>query len=198
MPARDQGTRPTCLSFASTAAHECARQVSGVGAEYLSPEALHTVAAAGLPAPNGVSFDRIRRALEKEGQPLEIDWPYGSPAPTNPAASMFKRASSFLAPDNVSQIVTLLNRQQSVVAGFWITQAFLDHRGWMLPATFDPPAVGGHAMAIVGFVSDTADNPTGFIVRNSWGVQWGTEGCACMPVSYYLQSCVACLLLDAR
>ncbi|WP_183575849.1 C1 family peptidase [Mucilaginibacter sp. X5P1] len=42
--------------------------------------------------------------------------------------------------------------------------------------------VGGHAVLVVGY-DDTAKT---FIVRNSWGVEWGMEGYFTMPYPYLL------------
>src|SRR6267142_2067212 len=71
---RDQRTRPTCLVFAVTAAHEVARQAS----EYLSTEYLFF---AGVQRshrnPNrGLSTNAVTEALRDEGQPVESSWPY--------------------------------------------------------------------------------------------------------------------------
>ena len=55
------------------------------------------------------------------------------------------------------------------------------HSGWFNPKTDgdslsiiqpDPEPAGGHAFAIVGY------NAIGFIVQNSWGEKWGTQGFA--------------------
>jgi C1A family cysteine protease len=44
--------------------------------------------------------------------------------------------------------------------------------------------VGGHAVLAVGY-----DHPREqFIVRNSWGADWGMQGYCTMPYSYLLDS----------
>ena len=43
---------------------------------------------------------------------------------------------------------------------------------------------GGHAILIVGF----DDNRQLFIVRNSWGADWGDRGYCYFPYSYVLDS----------
>jgi C1A family cysteine protease len=41
-------------------------------------------------------------------------------------------------------------------------------------------AIGGHAVMAVGY-----DDATGrFLVRNSWGADWGMKGCFTMPYDY--------------
>ena len=39
---------------------------------------------------------------------------------------------------------------------------------------------GGHAMTVVGY----DDKEEHFIIRNSWGVEWGDKGYFYMPYSY--------------
>jgi len=43
----------------------------------------------------------------------------------------------------------------------------------------DEKLLGGHALAVVGY-----DDTYGFIVRNSWGKQWGVYGYCYMPYNY--------------
>ena len=41
--------------------------------------------------------------------------------------------------------------------------------------------LGGHTVAVVGF-----DDNYGFLVRNSWGIDWGIEGHCFIPYEYIL------------
>ena len=43
----------------------------------------------------------------------------------------------------------------------------------------DEKLLGGHALAVVGY-----DNEYGFIVRNSWGNEWGLDGYCYIPYDY--------------
>jgi len=76
------------------------------------------------------------------------------------------------------------------------------HAGWQAPQPMEEPlsyvengnvrtrpmalikregrADGGHAVAIVGYTRD------GFIIQNSWGKAWGTDGFALLPYEDYL------------
>ena len=92
---RDQGNRPTCLSQATTLAHEHCRG-SKVA---LSPEYLHFFASDRRPA-NAVNMKDMSTALKKDGQPREVDCPYLA-APPQPGwkpprgAQVFRRKSTF-------------------------------------------------------------------------------------------------------
>jgi C1A family cysteine protease len=48
-------------------------------------------------------------------------------------------------------------------------------------------AVGGHAVVGVGY----DDSEQWFIVRNSWGTQWGMDGYFTLPYSYVTDSDLA-------
>ncbi len=43
----------------------------------------------------------------------------------------------------------------------------------------DPDSLGGHAFALVGY------NELGFVVQNSWGIEWGLQGFATLPYAQW-------------
>ena len=43
----------------------------------------------------------------------------------------------------------------------------------------DPASLGGHAFALIGF------NEHGFVVQNSWGIEWGLRGFATLPYAQW-------------
>ena len=195
-PARNQGPRETCLSFAASSVHELTRAEGGAIPDYLSVEALDTGARRHLPAPaiGGVSFDAIRLALEFTGQPHEACWPYGG-NPTSPNSKHYRATSEFIDPLDTATIRQLLANGTLVVGGFRLTQSFLNAKGWTLPEVFDPPVVNLHAMAITGYRNPSQQEPGGFILRNSWGQAWGVAGYGYMPFPYFQTSCGVCLKL---
>ncbi len=54
--------------------------------------------------------------------------------------------------------------------------------------------LGGHAVLAVGY----EEGSQWFIVRNSWGAQWGMDGYFTMPYPYLLQSTLASDLWTIR
>jgi hypothetical protein len=63
------------------------------------------------------------------------------------------------------------------------------HKGWYLNKTrqpviipYDSKVVGGHAFAFVGYTED------GFIVQNSWGVDWGYHGFAILSYEDWVRN----------
>jgi len=56
-----------------------------------------------------------------------------------------------------------------------------------MPGIFDK-AIGGHAVLLVGFKDSTKK----FIVRNSWGPDWGDNGYFTLPYKYVIDPKLAC------
>ena len=173
-PIRDQGARPTCLSFAATTAHEFARG-SNIP---LSPEYLHHFAS------NRISFDGVRipdiaRVLESPGQPTETDCPYcpaGLPSgwvPPKDVALYRRKTESMIL--EVDSIAALLGAGQIPVVGITVPQPFYSPAS---PWVISPKGSiqGLHAVAVVASGSENATRY--FLIRNSWGAAWGDGGYA--------------------
>lgn len=76
-------------------------------------------------------------------------------------------------------ILEALQANHPVVFGTEVDQAFVDLRD---EGPVGPPTgatAGGHAMLIVGHLSGP-----GFIIKNSWGKDWGDDGCCIMKPEY--------------
>src|SRR5574337_269695 len=85
-PARNQGSRPTCIAFATSDLHAASRSAKFIA---LSTEFLfyHSVQRSPMKNPaKGVSLSAIGTTLKQEGQPIETDWPYLSVLP-NPLSA---------------------------------------------------------------------------------------------------------------
>ncbi len=168
---RDQASRPTCLAHAVSAAHEHARGVTA----HLSPEYLHFFASKG--SPTGSSMDEVAEALEIEGQSEEIHCPYLSNEPPPgwkppTGLTVFRRASE---PKNTTP---------AAVEG-WIRSGFVPVLGLSLPEPFFHPVApwiisstgpvrGLHAVVGVGLGRHQGNRV--FLIRNSWGGDWGDGG----------------------
>jgi C1A family cysteine protease len=76
---------------------------------------------------------------------------------------------------------------QPFTAGFAVYESFksalVKHTGVVpLPSRAHETHLGGHAMLVVGYLDDSRH----FIVRNSWGPEWGHEGYCYIPYQYAL------------
>ena len=179
-PIRDQGSRPTCLSFAGTSAHEHARGSTMA----LSPEYLNHFVSVGNPT-DGASFLELALALRDPGQPSEAECPYypdGLPLGWQPpAGALLYRRKSVLKDATADEVETLLNAGQTPILGISIPDDFLSPAPpWLI--SHDGPIRGFHAVVAVGL--GTADASRCFLVRNSWGIEWGDNGHAWLNDSF--------------
>ncbi len=72
--------------------------------------------------------------------------------------------------DRIDAMIAALQGQHPIVFGTIIDQSFMDLKDETPWSPLDL-AVGGHAMVVVGYL-----RALGFIVKNSWGSDWGVNG----------------------
>jgi C1A family cysteine protease len=116
------------------------------------------------------------KILASLGVPNEAAWPYKvdrfrvvPPVHLEKKALPF-RIGKYYRLSNVSQIKEALQRGFTVSFGMNIYESFYQEKNGVIPVPQTNEAyVGGHAMQIVGF----DDLNQWFIVRNSWGKDWG-------------------------
>ena len=200
-PARSQGGRSTCLAFAVTAAHEnhdvriqpsLAVEVLYWGAKQLD----------GDPAP-GTTFTAAATAIRQWGQPEEPFWPYDplrddqDPAYAPPADAIDPLNCVFAGLRQIAttaaEVTNELDQDRVVVIG---TPTWRQLRRPVAGRLAIPTAAdldgGLHAMAIVGYRTDTGE----FLVRNSWGQAWGEQGHAWIAMSFVDSHVVAACVVD--
>jgi Papain family cysteine protease len=188
-PARDQGTRPTCLAFAASDAHAALR----VPWATLSCEFAfyHAQRRAGRPPTTGALLPEILAALKEDGQPLEGDWPYLVWLPNDIAAYqppdnvlVFRRDGE-PRPAAVDEIIGHLDAGTSTVLLMMLSDAFYmpDALGVVRAVAGDgPDPMRRHAAVAVGH--GIVDGTRAILIRNSWGIDWGTEGHAWLPETF--------------
>lgn len=187
-PARNQGSRPTCLAFAFSDGHAAMRRVL----EPLSTEHLYFNAvqrAPGRDANGGVNLPTCIAALSADGQCAEAGWPYLEPAPANDrwmppatATPSFKRRSE-ATPNAVAAITAELDAERPVVVALLLGERFYTPGpdGVIVPGPSDPDT-DYHALLAVGYGRD--ETQTYLLVRNSWGGEWGLGGHAWVAATY--------------
>ena len=188
LPVRDQGRRPSCLVFASSAAHE----LKVAQTEHLSVEYLYYHAVARTPGSNpagGTSIAAVGAALSSEGQPVEDVWPYTlvQTTPWIPPTGVEPTLKVSLKQNKLGfeEIVAILNGNCPVVLGLVITDAFFrpDDAGRVIFRTQDAERCG-HAVLAVGYRVSEAGGQEALLIRNSWGDGWGIGGYAWLPRDY--------------
>jgi C1A family cysteine protease len=129
-------------------------------------------------------------ALRKHGACAETTWPYVEKRVLDrPDAHAYEEAKRLRISEALRVAIELDTMRACIAAGFpfifgvKLYESFDDggnHGHVPLP---DPPndkRAGGHTMLAVGY----DDEKRTFIVRNSWGSDWGAEGYCFLPYEY--------------
>ena len=186
---RNQGLRPTCLAFATTAAHEASRS----SVDYLSVEHLFysSVQRSHKNPMRGLNQVSVAEALGHDGQPIEAEWPYSEvvpdPATWTPPTSKgaMHRATIVFSSSTVGDVRGMIESGVPVVLITTLTMAMYspDEDGIVRSEATDVVTARRHALLGVG--SGHVEGLGGHIlVRNSWGAAWGDSGHGWVPEPY--------------
>jgi C1A family cysteine protease len=127
------------------------------------------------------------------GAPPETDWPYDiAKFAQKPPANAYADAKKDLV-TSYSRVVQNLAQMQGCLAegypfvfGFTVYDSFesqqMAQTGIMTMPAPGEKVVGGHCVVAVGY----DDSQRMFIIRNSWGTDWGLRGYFMMPYEYML------------
>jgi C1A family cysteine protease len=139
---------------------------------------------------DGATIRAAVRALRIHGACAETTWPYVERRVLDrPDAHAYEEARKFRISEALRVAIDLDAMRSCVAAGlpflfgvklYESFEAGGDHGHVPLP---DPPhdkSAGGHTMLAVGY----DDGAKTFIVRNSWGPDWGEEGYCFLPYDY--------------
>jgi C1A family cysteine protease len=201
-PVYDQGQLGSCTANAIGGALEFA-QIKEKKANPFTPSRLfiyynervieHTV-----DSDSGAQIRDGVKSVHKLGAPPETEWPYDiNQFATKPPEQAFTDAKNYQAilyqrvTPTLGQLKGCLASGYPFVFGFTVYESFesqemanTGHLG--MPQTGEKQ-LGGHAVLAVGY----EDSSQTFIVRNSWGADWGIKGYFTMPYPYLLQGTLA-------
>lgn len=167
------------MAFAASDAHSFARQSpDSLSAEYAYFHAVqrrsHT------DRTSGVSFSAIVEAISLDGQPVEAGWLYNpglGPTddwlPPDDPGELFYRGADDLSCE-LSAIYDRLDGGHAVIVGVQVSLSFFEHSGEVLNAPATEPALGTHALMVVGY--GQVNKHRCLLVRNSWGDTWADQG----------------------
>ena len=129
------------------------------------------------------------KATNRWGAPIESLWPYNiskfRAAPSSVAVrdaarrtvTRYERATTF------NSVIDAIASGYPVTVGFNVYSSFESGNWWYTTANMPYPNtrtesfLGGHAVLLVGYDTSTQQ----FIVKNSWGTNWGDHGYFYMP-----------------
>jgi C1A family cysteine protease len=142
-------------------------------------------------ADGGAAIRDGMKSIAQQGVCDETLWPYTSDVFTAPSAGCYQAALSNLVEQYISLDNTNINQLKSCLAdgnpfvfGFTVYDSFESQavaQSGILPMPGPGEQVkGGHAVLAVGY----NDAQNAFIIRNSWGTDWGLSGYFYMPYNY--------------
>jgi hypothetical protein len=196
--ARDQGRRPTCVAFATSDLHAAVRDpaFSQLSVEYLYYHACKLVSP--FDPHTGVTLDQILKAVETDGQPEEVHWPYLPQLPTDLityrppsiAGTIYRRSGHLIHAPAVDGINQELSQDRPSMLVFRSTLGFLTAlAGNPVNWTSTDQMLSPHAVVAVA-MGDNGDER--FVrVRNSWGVGWAEGGHAWLSEEYVQKTFIA-------
>jgi len=140
----------------------------------------------------GMTLQGAIEAVQMKGAALQSAWPFDlehvnrrPPEEAFVQAMRYKVGDAMKIPVDLDRMRECLNHGYPIVFGLKLTQGFFTppYDGFIpTPDPNDPQSAahGLHAMLLVGY----NDRQRVFIVRNSWGTEWGVDGYAFLNYDY--------------
>ena len=192
-PIEDQGNLGSCTGNALAGALEFLEMKNGVKFQDMSRLFIYyneRVIEHSVRSDSGAMIRDGIKTLAKQGVCGEKKWPYFiSKFTKKPSAACYKegmkhRISSYRRIITLDEMRACLAEGFPFVFGFTVYEDFESQKVAKTGIANMPKKserlIGGHAVLAVGY-NDTAKR---FIVRNSWGTDWGMKGYFTLPYQY--------------
>lgn len=197
-PVEDQGELGSCTANALVGALEFLEDKDKVAYTDLSRLFIYyneRVIEHTVDSDSGAQLRDGIKSLAKKGVCSEIIWPYDitkfAAKPTHQSydqAAQHKITSYYRVNNILDEMRTCLAEGYPFVFGFTVYESFesqeVAQTGIVPMPQPNERVLGGHAVLAIGY----DDASTRFIVRNSWGTDWGIQGYFTMPYDYLTNS----------
>lgn len=199
-PVFDQGELGSCTGNAIATAFSFVKKKAGPKAPFFIPSRLfiyynERVMEGTVPVDNGAQIRNGIKSIAKLGVCQETHWPYDIRAfrkkPTPPCykEGLLNQAVSYQrVARSLTQMKGCLADGFPFVFGFAVYENFegdkVARTGKLDMPSKSEASLGGHAVICIGY-SDATER---FLVRNSWGDDWGKGGNFTMPYEYVLDA----------
>jgi hypothetical protein len=186
-PVRHQGDRPTCVAFATSAAHEWSAGDQIVRSPEDAMWAAHQVGEVEGREETSVAW--ALEGLARHQHASDAAWPYGQPhwSDGRPAAAQHAAnrralpAWSDLRPATFDEVAAALEAGRPVVLTVRVVPLAWYGGAALIDAEPGAKTPGNHAVLAVGAL----ETPDRLIIKNSWGAEWGDDGYGYLTRRYF-------------
>lgn len=189
---RNQGSCGSCWAFSKTGSLESALMASGMGKIDLAEQELVSCDSKQYGCEGGLLSDFDYQI--KKGQGLEADFPYTSGRTgSNGRCKDIKKAAKGVSFSYVGNTERRATEEELKCALYtthtipWITVGATN--AWGSPPKSEKTVYSrcsrsetNHAVGVVGWFKDPESGKTAFIMKNSWGTNWGDKGYMSLPL----------------
>ncbi len=150
--------------------------------EMMLPESLKKIAANGTMEEIQQELSRVMKENQEEIQTAIKETP-SKEAITQAKKHIINRYCKLNEEEDLSELRLSLSKGLPVIFGMMVPKSFyaIGSDGVMTMPCPTEPRLGGHALLVVGF----DDEKEVFIVRNSWGIEFGDKGYCYMPYEFF-------------
>lgn len=171
-PVRDQGSQGSCVAMAGAAMKEWQERIDVMLDEYMSPQFIYNNRED--ITEEGMYVRDLMNILRKKGVCVESFYPYG--AFKEITKEVYDNALNFIIEnyasiDTITELKTALYINGPCIIAVPVYN--LTERMWK--KKMGDYLLGYHLLCVAGY------NEDGFIIRNSWGDDWGQKGYCIFP-----------------